>query len=322
MRSSRRTRTTFSPGWSISLARTRSCSTPIPSVAWRRPTPSTGRSRSASAAFLELATIAASADGHAVETTLYPEGDGAGRPVALMRFAPGGIPDPLFAQVLGRRSCKEPFDMARPVPEAVLAALAAAAHPGAPVAGTLDPARVEGLRALIRQAWIVEAETPRTWAESVDLLRIGRREIEAQPDGIDLQGPVLDGLRRVGLVPRAALIDPEGQAFRTTQALYEAMFAATPAFVWVTSPGNERTDQIAAGRSWLRLNLAATAAGLALHPVSQALQEYPEMAEHYAEAHARLAAPGETVQMLGRLGYGPAVPETPRWPLEAKLMDG
>jgi len=43
------------------------------------------------------------------------------------------------------------------------------------------------------------------------------------------------------------------------------------------------------------------------------------MAEHYATAHRLLAGPGETVQMLARLGHGPAIPRTPRWPLEEKL---
>ena len=62
--------------------------------------------------------------------------------------------------------------------------------------------------------------------------------------------------------------------------------------------------------------------GLSLHPVSQALQEYPEMAAHYAQAHELLAQEGHTVQMLGRVGYGPDIPRTPRWPLEAKLTRG
>ena len=99
------------------------------------------------------------------------------------------------------------------------------------------------------------------------------------------------------------------------------MLHATPAYAALTSLGNERTDQIEAGRRWLRLNLAATSHGLALHPVSQCLQEYPEMRQHYARAHELLAPEGHTVQMLGRLGYGPTTPPSPRWPLEAKIID-
>ena len=53
----------------------------------------------------------------------------------------------------------------------------------------------------------------------------------------------------------------------------------------------------------------------------QSLQEYPEMAKLRERAHGLLGKPGETVQMLGRLGYGPDVPPAPRWPLEAKLVN-
>ena len=49
------------------------------------------------------------------------------------------------------------------------------------------------------------------------------------------------------------------------------------------------------------------------------IEEYPEMAEAYGRAHTLLTTPGRTVQMLGRLGYGPEVPRTPRWPLQSRL---
>ena len=102
--------------------------------------------------------------------------------------------------------------------------------------------------------------------------------------------------------------------------MYEDMLRATPAYAVLTTPGNERLDQIAAGRRWLRLHLAATTLGVSLHPVSQSLQEYPEMAEHYGAVHNMLAKGGETVQMLGRLGYGLAMSRSPRWPLESRFV--
>jgi hypothetical protein len=45
------------------------------------------------------------------------------------------------------------------------------------------------------------------------------------------------------------------------------------------------------------------------------------MAAHYARAHELFAAPGETVQMLGRVGYGPTIGPSPRWPLETRLAN-
>ena len=92
------------------------------------------------------------------------------------------------------------------------------------------------------------------------------------------------------------------------------------AHIWTVTPDNARTTQINAGRDWLRINLAAVAEGVGFHPLSQALQEYPEMTEIYDEVHMRFAPDGGTVQMLSRLGYGPATGPTPRWPLEEKLV--
>jgi hypothetical protein len=73
------------------------------------------------------------------------------------------------------------------------------------------------------------------------------------------------------------------------------------------------------GADWVRANLACTAEGLAIQPLSQALQEYPEMAGPYRAVHERLAPEGGTVQMLARVGHGEVVPPAPRWPLEAKI---
>lgn len=61
--------------------------------------------------------------------------------------------------------------------------------------------------------------------------------------------------------------------------------------------------------------------GLGIHPLSQALQEYPEMAEKYAQIHKILAAEGKIVQMFARLGYAEPVAQSPRWPLEAKIIN-
>lgn len=95
--------------------------------------------------------------------------------------------------------------------------------------------------------------------------------------------------------------------------------ASAPAFVVQTSPTNTRADQIATGARWLRLNLAATGAGLGVRPVSQALQEYPEMTALYDAILAAYAPDGGTVQMLGLLGYAAPTARTPRWPIDARM---
>ena len=71
----------------------------------------------------------------------------------------------------------------------------------------------------------------------------------------------------------------------------------------------------------MRAQLAATAQGLSMHPLSQALQEYPEQAPHYKAVHDLLGAADRrhTVQMWTRLGYGPSIGPAPRRGLDAHL---
>ncbi len=263
--------------------------------------------------FLELMTIAASQTGHKVDLDLFPEGEDG--PVAHAAFSPGATADPLFAHVMERRSCKEPFED-KPVPQSDVKALSSLADI------ITEEDRVAAIRNLTWEAFLQEMQTPRTLKESVDLMRFGKREINANPDGIDLGGPFLEALMVVGMLGREAQLDPQSTGFKEGIRIYQEMLAATPAYAVLTTPGNDRIDQIEAGRRWLRLNLSTTGIGLALHPVSQALQEFPEMKPHYDKAHAMLAEPGHTVQMLGRLGYGPTVDKSPRWPLETRVIDG
>jgi len=210
--------------------------------------------------------------------------------------------------------------MTQPVADETLSALASAVTMGSAVASTNRDAEVAALRDLTVQAFRVEFETPRTYKESVDLFRIGWREVDANPDGIDFSGPMFESLRLTRQFTREKAIDTNGFPYRTGLTMVTETAATGMAYIWLTTPGNSRADQIVAGRDWLRLNLATTALGLAMQPMSQPLQEFPEMAGLYAEAHRIMAPEGGVVQMLGRLGYGPQVGQTPRWPLEAKLV--
>ncbi|MFQ6554187.1 Acg family FMN-binding oxidoreductase [Aestuariibius insulae] len=263
--------------------------------------------------FLSLMKMAAAEEGFGVEEVLYPEGEGG--PVAVCRFVPGGAePDPLFAHVMQRRSHKEGF-----LPQAV-GAEADVLRSYANV--VTDPGAVAETARIAEAAWRTEASTQEAWEESVDLLRIGKSEINATPDGIDIGGPMMDSLALVGLFTREAASDLENPGTKGAIEDTAAAIAAAPAYVVQTTKGNTRLEQIEAGDRWLRLNLAATGAGLALRPVSQALQEYPEMTAHFDAIHEMYAPDGETVQMIGLLGYGERTPRTPRWPLETRMVTG
>ncbi len=276
--------------------------------------------------FLELMRMAASHDGQRVTITPFPEGEDPAaldaRPVARAVFTPDASvePDPLFAHVLDRRSNKEPYDTGRALAGDILARLDVARH--GRFGGTIEPAEVADLRGLTREALMIEIETPHTYRESVDLFRIGHAEVDADPDGIDFSGPMFELMSATGLFTREVALDPSSQAYRAGIDAVLANADTAMGHVWLVTDANSRADQIASGADWLRVNLAATAAGVAFQPLSQALQEYPEMAALHARVHARLAPGGGTVQMLARIGHGPAVDPSPRWPLEAKIVHG
>ncbi|MDX8353827.1 Acg family FMN-binding oxidoreductase [Cognatiyoonia sp. IB215182] len=276
--------------------------------------------------FLELMVMAAAEDGYAIDLQVFPDGSDLNalddRPVAVATFREDGsvTPDPLFAHVMDRRSNKEPFDTSRALSVETVDTLRAAARHGSRVAGDVSESSIAALRQITTDALIVEIETPHTFKESVDLFRIGKAEIEANPDGIDFSGPMFETLGALGLMTREGTLDPTSTMFAQGKAAVLENTQTAMGHLWQATPGNTRLDQINAGRDWVRLNLAATALGVGMQPLSQALQEYPEMASHYAQIHQMLAQEGETVQMLCRLGYGVAIGPSPRWPLEAKLI--
>ncbi len=275
-------------------------------------------------AFLGLLALAASQDGYRTQITAFPEGEDPrtldGRPVARVRFVEGGAaPDPLFAHALTRRTTKEIFE-ARDVAAADLARLAAAGQgPGVSALAIGNTDIAERLRDLTWRAHVREATTPMALKESVDLMRIGSAEVTANPDGIRLEGTMIEIGRILGFVSREALADPKSTAFRQGMDKYRGMAMSARSFGWLATATNDRKAQLDAGRAYLRVNLEATRLGLAIHPWSQALQEYPEMADIAREATGLIDTPG-TVQMLYRIGHAAQVPPAPRHGLEAHLV--
>jgi hypothetical protein len=276
--------------------------------------------------FIELFRMAAAEESRAVDISLFPEGEPEtrldGRPIARMRIQDEGTAasDPLFLHAPARRSNKEPFDREKPVEEAMLTVLREVSP--VLVGASAEPATVERLRALTFDAFETELRTHRTLMESVRLMRFGKAEINANPDGIDLGGPFLETLKLAGMLSREALTDPGSTAFQQSLDMYREVMHSAMAHVWIVTRGNSRAEQIEAGRLWLRLNLTAAGLGLGLHPVSQALQEYAEMRPNFLRLAEVLevGAPGR-IQMLGRLGYGPDIPPSPRWPVETRIVN-
>lgn len=281
-------------------------------------------------AFLEILRMAAAQLGQRLVVSPFPEGEPQpvldGRPVANVQFVPDRVisSDPLFDYVPMRRTVRDPFDQAKPVSAELLQSISGDIGAGQGVfSWANDQGSVASLKSLCQQSWLVETTTKRTHDESVDLMRIGKSAVNENPDGISLSGPFVEAMRLTGILSKDALRDPTTQAYKGGLAFYSKAIETAMAFGWLVTQGNSRADQLSAGAGWVRAHLSATKAGLAMHPLSQALQEFPEMEEHLTAIHERLdvSSPAR-IQGFFRFGYAKFPEPAPRWPLTTRLLPG
>jgi len=271
-------------------------------------------------AFIELAVMAAAQRSVAVQVRMLPDGAPAAtalpqgtRVATLALGTPGSASaDPLYPQIVRRHTNKSAYDSARALPEGLAAAWQTTARVFGIQAGVITgDAAMEPIRRITREAYEIECITPATWLESARLMRIGPQAIATYRDGISLNSPFVRAMHALGV------FDPMQVPQRGQSSLQRVMDRWTPfetgsGYLWLGSAGNDRAMQIASGRAYVRMHLQATAAGVDMHPLSQALQEFPEMRGPYAAIHRAVGLDPRTstLQMLSRVGVA-AAPDSP-----------
>lgn len=277
-------------------------------------------------AFLELYRIAAASLGRLAEVTMFPEGEPTlrldARPIAHVRFNPvaNAAPDPLFAYITQRRTNRNAYDVER-IPDETLLLRAVSSIGGFLGAAqwTVQAERVSALRDLVWRAFDRELRTRGAQIETYGWLRFGREQIAERRDGLAIDGPMIPLFNAIGLLDEADFLNPESIANKSAADEWRAKANSSPAFMWLATPDDAPSTRLLAGMAYARLNLAATALGLAMHPWSQALQEYEEMADLYAEARTLLETDDQIVQMLVRVGYAEPVEPSARRNIDAIL---
>lgn len=276
---------------------------------------------------LELLNMAAAERGFRAEIVPFPDGEPQPRlsdaRIAQVTFFPneGASKDPLFENVLMRRSTKEPYDASKTVDADALSQVLSAKTGAMALGGTVDPDEIKAFADLAWLGFMIEYETDQTRKESIDLMRIGNRAVVKNPDGIDMGGVQMGLFKMTGIVSHEGLNEKGSQAYNIGIDMYREIIHSAMGFAWITASENTRLSQIDAGRNWVRMNLAAQQIGLCIHPLSQVLQEFPEMSEPYQTIHAKLGADEGVVHMFGRLGYSKFPAASPRWPVESKLIN-
>ncbi len=265
-------------------------------------------------AFIELAVIAATERGYRVQVEAFPDGEPGprelpgGRTVArLLIEQDSSLPkDALFAQILQRHTNKGPFDSTRTVPSTVWQQLQTSATDKGLLAGAItDAASMATMRQITRESFETEILTSRTYLESARLMRIGPNEVEKNRDGIPLMGRMVRALSMLGLFDRFEVPQRGSSNYKQTMDRW-AVYETASGYFWIASRDNSRTTQLNSGRAYVRAHLHATAAGVDMHPLSQAVQEFVEVKPQFDALRALIGRgdTGNTVQMLARVGYG------------------
>lgn len=272
--------------------------------------------------FLELLTIAAQERGYDTTVKLFPEGAPEEsslqvhlKPVARIELTKLTSPmkDPLFAAILARRSNKEGYrpEFLSTEHTRELESLKILNTQKLNFVTTADT--VAHHQQFAQDAMLLEMETPRTLAESIERTRIGADEISKNRDGIDLHGPLFWWLKNLGLMTAEKAGTPGTMAYQGGIDYALGWAKGTFNMGWLTTSDNSRAAQVNAGRTYVRLNLLATQLGVSMHPVSQILQEYPEMQPLHEQFNEHIGLQAtERVQMYFRIGYQKAPTPSPR----------
>ncbi|WP_371680107.1 nitroreductase [Streptomyces sp. NBC_01276] len=194
------------------------------------------------------------------------------------------------------------------------------AVPPAVLDGLRAAARLEGCHLTVPGTWHIETLLglvhDAEHLEETDPLV--RAETAAWTGGDRSPGPTRrDGVPAEAFGPRSSGGPAPVRDFGRDRPVPDrgwAVFEKRPRLALLGTRGDTRADWLLAGQALERVLLRATADGLATSMTSQPL-EWPELRWTVRDP---LAATGH-VQMVLRLGYGPAGPATPRRPVSEVL---
>jgi hypothetical protein len=279
---------------------------------------------------IEMTAIAATSLGFRTEVELLPEGEMSvpefgTKPTAILRLVaePGRSVDPLFGQTLTRRTSRLAH-LGPPVSNEERTRIATeAAFPGVEV-GWIPDDQLAAVLEIAAEAMTIEVDDHELFEETKEWFRFTEREIEEKGDGLHFD---TSGLTGVPLLLAHLFTRPRNWHKPYNRRPYLKGFVdsvrTTRAMLTLTTPTNGMRDWITTGRAYMRAQLAANQTSLRFHPVSQVLQEYPQMDALRArmETLTDTAAPAK-LQMLVRVGHTAQPGLSPRRNLNSIIATG
>ena len=274
--------------------------------------------------FLENLELAARQHGYRADIDYFPKGeyDNAvveDKPVASIELRIDGsiAKDALFESILQRQSNKRTYTDSALTVDQLGGLRNTQIDPRLRLTIADDNALKTELSQIMTDAMSIETSNKMRDAETVTMFRFNDKERGRYRDGFSVAQSGMTGFK--GWVAETFFLSREDTEEDSTSFGEQAVditndqAQSAAAFGWISTASNTRLDQVVTGRAYERLNLTATALGIAMHPMSQVLQEYSDMADLQRRFLAYLEFPqGHTIQMLFRLGIAEPVEHSPR----------
>ena len=272
--------------------------------------------------FLELLSIGASQLGYSAKIELFPEGtypsiEPGKKPVAHVQLVKdASAPDSLYSMVAERHTNRAEYEGPMISP-AELEKVEADAGAGYAKRVAIYGDDMKPYLPLMNSAMELETMTYRLSDETRGWFRFSDREIQEKRDGLGLPDQGVTGFTRWMIETFFLSREPEKFHDPANNKLFldrykKKIDSARALYYWSTS-SNTIVDWVKTGRDYARFQLAMMKAGLRMHPLSQILQEFPEMDDLRAkfEKISGVSAPAK-IQMIVRIGRSDYKYFTPR----------
>jgi hypothetical protein len=259
---------------------------------------------------LENLELSAAANGYSTQVTLSPDASDETL-VARIGLAPGSAPvSALYNVIPLRHTNRYPYDTGRPVTTAALGALSAlgddpdvrvfwfaSAQQRKPVGNLL----VEAAHAFVADKAQDVVDTGTWW-------RGTWQDIQQHRDGITLDAAGLPDLTRaIGKMLSSVSVEQQDSSFLQNTA--EQVKTAGAFGLLAILNGQDRKQQLGAGRLWERMHLWATKEGLAMQPLNQATERASRevvlgIPPHFGDAlHSLVGDAAWQTILTFRIGY-------------------
>ncbi|MBC8376664.1 MAG: hypothetical protein H8E26_11525 [FCB group bacterium] len=265
--------------------------------------------------FLETLRLGASTLGYTAKYELLPEGEypleEAGlKPVAFVKVAASATePLPLSDSIFSRQTNRSLYEGELMTNSEFDSITALTTAKYSELSFHSAPERLKEMVDILYEGMVVEANTHVTYDESRIWFRSSQKKIETKRDGINLR---TDGTKGLLLSIMEFIVNEENEeswhkptAINAFLKSYGKKIYTAKGIVLFKTQSNTMSDWILTGIDYVRFQLAADQLGYVIHPVSQVLQEYPEMDDLRARFNGLVGVSEPSkIQMGVRIGRG------------------